>query len=138
MEIKFKNNTYFEGRNGLFNCSGVDLLATHDKKGIIITPITGKGSLGRGCIVIDKDSVEEFITGIRSIVQPDKATAKLVNEITQIDPDSGLPVEIDIFKHENGGMFGVDASYLDQCFDDDQNPIINDPLQEGGKVELLT
>lgn len=54
-------------------------------------------------------------------------TAKFVTEITVIDPDSGLPVEIDVFKHEgSGGMFAVDASYLDQCFDDDTDPVIND------------
>lgn len=56
-------------------------------------------------------------------------TAKFVEEIVVKDPDSGGLVEIDIFKHQNGGMFGVDASYLDQCFPDDVDPAIPDPLQ---------
>lgn len=57
-----------------------------------------------------------------------KSKAKFVKEIVITDPDSGGQVEIDIFKHEAGGMFGVDASYLDQCFDDDKDPVIRDPF----------
>ena len=53
--------------------------------------------------------------------------AKFVKEVTVIDPDSKGEVEISIFKHENGGMFGVDSSYLDQCFD--EGPVVvPDPL----------
>ena len=55
--------------------------------------------------------------------------AEFVKEITVTDPVSGLPVEISIFKHyEGGGMFGVDSSYLEQCFDDEVDPIIPDPF----------
>lgn len=65
-------------------------------------------------------------------------TAKFVEEITSTDPDSGGLVEIDLFKHEqSGGMFGIDASYLDQCFEDDEDPIIDDPLNSGQKVKLV-
>jgi len=59
-----------------------------------------------------------------------KTKAKYVEEIVVTDPDTGGLVELDVFKHENGGMFAVDASYLDQCYEDDENPIIPDPLQE--------
>jgi len=55
-------------------------------------------------------------------------TAKFVNEITVIDPDSKLPVEMSVFKHENGGMFAMDSSYLEQNFDDDGDPVIADPF----------
>lgn len=34
-------------------------------------------------------------------------TAKFVREIT-------------IYKHQNGGMFGIDSSYIEQAFDDDE------------------
>lgn len=58
------------------------------------------------------------------------AKAKFVTEITVTDPDSQLPVEMEVYKHENGGMFAVDASYLDQCFDDGKDPVILDPFAE--------
>jgi len=38
--------------------------------------------------------------------------AKFVGEVTVIDPDSKLPVEIAIYKEEAGGMFGVDSSFI--------------------------
>lgn len=53
--------------------------------------------------------------------------AKFVTEITVTDPDSQSPVGIAIYKHENGGMFAIDSSYLDQVCDDDE-PIIPDPF----------
>lgn len=55
-------------------------------------------------------------------------TAKFVQEITVIDPDSKGQVELSVFKHENGGIFAIDSSYLDQCFEDDVDPIIPDPF----------
>jgi len=44
--------------------------------------------------------------------------AKFVKEITVIDPDTKGNVQIAIFKHEAGGMFGIDASFLEQSEDD--------------------
>ena len=38
--------------------------------------------------------------------------AKFVKEISVVDPDSGGAVEIAIFKHSNGGMFGLDSSFV--------------------------
>jgi hypothetical protein len=64
-----------------------------------------------------------------------KNKAKFVTEITAIDPDSKLPVKISLFKHENGGMFGIDSSYLDQCFDDDKDVVVPDPF---GNREHIT
>ena len=56
-------------------------------------------------------------------------SAEFVKEVTVKDPDSGGYVELAVFKHnETGGMFAVDSSYLDQCFDDDTNPRIPDPF----------
>lgn len=57
--------------------------------------------------------------------------AKFVREVTVTDPDTNLPVEISIYKHEGGGMFGIDSSYLDQCLDDDE-PQIPDPFSLSG------
>jgi len=64
--------------------------------------------------------------------------AKFVQEINVIDPDTKGKVSMSVFKHEqSNGMFAIDSSYLDQCFDDDKNIIIYDPLDFGEKL-LLT
>ena len=52
-----------------------------------------------------------------------------------IDPDSKGEVAMSVFKHENGGMFAMDSSYLDQCFDDDGDPTIPDPFNEFDDLE---
>jgi hypothetical protein len=54
--------------------------------------------------------------------------AKFVKEITVIDPDSKGEVELSVYKHENGGMFAMDSSWLDQCCDEDSYPVIQDPF----------
>ena len=67
--------------------------------------------------------------------------AKYVQEITVTDPDTNAPVEIAIYKHENGGMFGVDSSYVEQEADenDDDNAIVPDVFNKKNKktVELI-
>jgi len=56
--------------------------------------------------------------------------AKFVKQIVVTDPDTKGLVELDVFKHENGGMFAVDDSYLQQNFDDETDPVIADPFEE--------
>ncbi len=63
--------------------------------------------------------------------------AKFVIELTVTDPDTNLPVEIDVFKDENGGMFAIDASYLDQCFDDDEPLEIADPFFQHDGMNVM-
>lgn len=65
-------------------------------------------------------------------------TAKFVKEVTVIDPDTKGEITIEIYKHENGGMFGVDSSFLEQGFDDDECPIIQDPLEPEGMIKLVS
>lgn len=55
-------------------------------------------------------------------------TAKFVLEVKVIDPDTQGEVEISIFKHENGGMFGIDSSYIAQVLEDEDEPQIPDPF----------
>jgi hypothetical protein len=68
------------------------------------------------------------------------STAKLIQTIKVNDPGGG-EVEIDIFKHSNGGMFGLDSSYIDQELNhDDESPvIIPDPFasEKYKPLELL-
>jgi len=64
-------------------------------------------------------------------------TAKFVEEISVTDPDSKGDVSMSVFKHEqSGGMFAIDSSYLEQCFDEDEDPVIADPLNKGRKIML--
>lgn len=63
-------------------------------------------------------------------------TAKFVKEITVIDPDSQGEVEISIYKHENGGMFGIDSSYIEQC-KEDENDTIPDIFSDEPNLLLL-
>ena len=58
------------------------------------------------------------------------ATAKYVKDIVIQDPDTGGDVDVTIFKHEGGGLFGIDSSYLDQVAREDDlgNEYINDPF----------
>jgi hypothetical protein len=37
---------------------------------------------------------------------------KQISEITLIDPDTNLPVEVTILKLETGGIIGIDSSFL--------------------------
>jgi hypothetical protein len=54
-----------------------------------------------------------------------------------IDPDTKGEVELTILKHENGGMFAIDSSFIDQCFDDDEDPIIPDPFYPKEPIVFL-
>lgn len=40
-------------------------------------------------------------------------SSKFVSRITVIDPDTNMPVDIEIHKLESGGMIGIDASFFE-------------------------
>ena len=51
-------------------------------------------------------------------------TTKFIKEIVVIDPDTRVEVHVEIHKDsESGGIFGVDASYLDQL-----SSVVNSPF----------
>lgn len=50
---------------------------------------------------------------------------KHVTTVTVIDPDSKLPVEVEIRKLETGGMVGIDGSYLEGDVGDVYSPYDN-------------
>jgi hypothetical protein len=60
--------------------------------------------------------------------------AYFVKEIMVTDPDSKGEVELSVYKHENGGMFAVDSSFLDQVVRTDEydRPILPDPFSDCG------
>ena len=52
--------------------------------------------------------------------------SKYVTEIEIIDPDTNAPVSISVYKEiENGGIFAIDSSYIDQVFEDGEDIIVN-------------
>lgn len=66
-----------------------------------------------------------------------KSTARYVQEVMVIDPDSKGEVDMCVFKHnQSGGMFAIDSSFLDQCFEDDEDPVIDDPLNKDQEIIL--
>ena len=56
--------------------------------------------------------------------------AKYVKVVIVQDPDTGGDVQLEVYKHENGGMFGIDSSYVDQVLgeDDEVEPCVPDPF----------
>jgi len=63
--------------------------------------------------------------------------AKFFAEVTVTDPKSNLPVEVSMFKHQNGGIFGIDSSYITQVLDGETTPTISDPFEPNDIVILL-
>lgn len=66
-----------------------------------------------------------------------KNTARFTQEVTVTDPAYNSDVALSVFVHEQGGgMFAIDSSYLVECFEDDEDPVIPDPLNPGSEVIL--
>ena len=61
--------------------------------------------------------------------------AKLVCQVTVIDPDSKGEVQMEVYKHEGGGMFAIDSSYIEQCCDEDSYPVVPDVFSANGGFE---
>lgn len=59
--------------------------------------------------------------------------AKFIKEITVIDPDTNLPVEVAIYKEEAGGMIGIDSSFLSNTDEDVLSPFNNGKLDFDGE-----
>ena len=63
--------------------------------------------------------------------------SKFIKEVVVIDPDSKGEVDVALFRHENGGIFGVDSSYIDQTFDDDELIAVPDPFSSVGNPDFV-
>lgn len=64
--------------------------------------------------------------------------AKYFGEIKVTDPDTKNEVTLELYKHEHGGILGIDSSYIDQVLDDDSNVIcISDPFSTLDKPIVL-
>lgn len=63
--------------------------------------------------------------------------AVLISEVTVTDPDTGGEVQVSIFKDKtSGGIFGVDSSFIEQTFEDEEEVIVNSPFAVNKLVEL--
>lgn len=54
--------------------------------------------------------------------------AKYVNEIETIDPVTGNVVHMAVYRHDNGGMFAMDSSFIEQVPDEDEGYDPNNDL----------
>ena len=63
--------------------------------------------------------------------------AYFVTQVTVKDPETGGNVELEVYKHQNGGLFAMDASYLESESDDDSNMVMNDPFVNHVNFEWL-
>lgn len=65
-QVKFSRQTSFTGRNGEFVATGVDFEPT--KRGVMIAPITSKGTIGRCDITIPLEDIPAFIEALKSVI----------------------------------------------------------------------
>jgi hypothetical protein len=65
--------------------------------------------------------------------------ANFVTEVVTIDPDTGGEVHLAVYKHENGGMFAIDSSFVGQVLDPEDDGLmgIPDPFSNIGEPEIL-
>lgn len=84
-----------------------------------------------------KEGIEITVELDTEVDEAKMHTAKLIEELTVVDPDSKGDVELAVYKHEGGGIFAMDISFLDQCVttDDFDRPIIPDPFSDNGAEE---
>lgn len=85
-------------------------------------------------ILLPKDKLQVRMSGRHcsfTEVKRNLIKSKYVTVVTVIDPDTKLPVEVEIRKLESGGMIGVDASWLDQ----DVGPVYS-PYDKGDEIDI--
>jgi len=66
--------------------------------------------------------------------------AKFVKYIEEPDPDTGGTVQMVLYKHEGGGLFAIDASYLEQVATEHETEdcyVIPDPLSNIDELSLI-
>lgn len=97
-----KTPTYFEGRNGMFSQTGVEIM-TRDQidpcnkdprpgpPGVMLTPMSKRG-VARGCITIPLKKIDEFIRHLKAAkkeLRNAKPKLDSVQHLEHHDADSG-------------------------------------------------
>lgn len=63
--------------------------------------------------------------------------ARYVTELSFTDPRTGVVTQMEVYRHENGGMFAVDSSFIEQMDTDDSDVnFIPDIFNDGADVLL--
>ena len=64
--------------------------------------------------------------------------AKYLETVTVVDPDTGGDVHIDIFKDsQSNGIFGIDASYLEQVPEEGEAILMQSPFEDNTSLLLV-
>jgi hypothetical protein len=77
--IQFKNSdaTFFLGRNGFFQCRGLDISSCFVAGGVVsISPITSKGKVGRAMIDFPVNCIPALVELLQSIYAKEKTHAR--------------------------------------------------------------
>lgn len=87
IDLDYKKNVKFLGRNGMFNQSGISVSLT-EKDGIVtLQPFTGKGDIGRAFLEIPADAVPSVIDALQKMVQPPAPIDTLIANYEKRHPE---------------------------------------------------
>lgn len=109
--------------------SVVDVLTVSIENGLTLVDIAKHAPLTS---VLKQYQDVRTVTMPQSLPVDEQNKADWVKTVSVTDPDSELPVEVDIYKdRDSGGLFGVDGSYLVTLSDDDpvSNPFNGNDIQ---------
>lgn len=62
--VEWETLTTFTGRSGSAHCKGVEVMEL-DRGGVVITPLTSKGLIGKCDIEVPKSALPELINALR-------------------------------------------------------------------------
>ena len=65
-QIKFERTTNFTGRNGYFQCGGIDVQTIKHNRSVMLAPITSKNEIGRCDITIPEENIPELIIALQA------------------------------------------------------------------------
>ena len=68
--VTWERTTKFTGRNGNFNCSGVELLPLDHNKSVLVSALTGRGDVARCDIEVPLEAVRELIAKLQALLSP--------------------------------------------------------------------
>ena len=81
-KIEFVRKTWFTGRNGLFTSKGLEVWEASNND-IVISPITGKGQVGRCDIAIPKENIYDVIRELERYMDDCKLIAWSIEDFEQ-------------------------------------------------------
>ena len=67
--VTWERTTKFTGRNGNFNCSGVELLPLEHNNSVMVSALTGRGDVARCDIEVPIEAVPELIAKLQALVR---------------------------------------------------------------------